>query len=220
MKEIRLYVEGGGDGPALKTACREGFAKFLSKAGFHGCMPRIIACGGRKNAYDSFCMAIKNGQRAFLLVDSEEPVARQTDGAGPRSTPEDRANWLPWAHLQQCQGDEWDKPAGASDTDCHLMVQIMESWFLADRAALTVFFAAGFNQKKLPNPDAAIETIPKPEVYKALKEASANCKTKASYDKGEHSFKILANIDPALVCAASPWALRFVECLKTEMGVR
>jgi hypothetical protein len=216
-QEVRLYVEGGGDAAALKTACREGFAKFLGKAGLQGHMPRIIACGGRENAYDSFCTAVANGQRAFLLVDSEAPVAPQL--GAPKSEPQDRQQWLPWAHLNQRKGDEWAKPSDARDIDCHLMVQIMESWFLADSSALATFFGAGFNAKKLPNPGVAIESIAKADVYKALADATTSCKTKAAYGKGEHSFKILAVIDPDKVRAASPWAKRFVEALKTEMGV-
>lgn len=216
-KQVRLYVEGGGDANGLRTACREGFASFLSKAGLKGHMPRIIACGGRENAYDSFCTALKNGERAFLLVDSEAPVATQAGDANGQQA--DLLQWLPWAHLKQRIGDEWAQPPGASDTDCHLMVQIMESWFLADSTTLAAFFGDGFDQSKLPGTSTGIEAIAKQTVYTALKAATAHCKTKASYGKGEHSFKILAAIDPKKVCATSPWAQRLVEVLKAEMGV-
>ena len=30
---VKLYVEGGGDTAALKTACREGFTTFVTNAG-------------------------------------------------------------------------------------------------------------------------------------------------------------------------------------------
>jgi hypothetical protein len=36
--------------------------------------------------------------------------------------------------------------------------------------------------------------------------------------KGPHSFKILALIDPVKVTAASPWAQRFVQKVKAQMG--
>ena len=36
--------------------------------------------------------------------------------------------------------------------------------------------------------------------------------------KGEHSFKLLAMIDPEKVVNASPWARRFVEALQARMG--
>lgn len=64
---MKLYVEGGGDSAALKTACRAGFSEFLSKAGLKGKMPRIVACGSRQNAYDSFCTAINSGEDQINL---------------------------------------------------------------------------------------------------------------------------------------------------------
>lgn len=50
----KLYVEGGGDSKTLKTACRKGFRSFLGKAGLTGRLPRIVAGGSRRNAYESF----------------------------------------------------------------------------------------------------------------------------------------------------------------------
>jgi len=58
---VRLYVEGGGDSKELKTHCRRGFRKFIEKAGLQGRMPRIVACGGRQRAYDSFATALAAG---------------------------------------------------------------------------------------------------------------------------------------------------------------
>ena len=99
------------------------------------------------------------------------------------------------------------------------MVQIMESWFLADRATLQTFFGQGFNANALPAAQNSLDGIAKPTVYSALEQATKGCKTKASYGKGEHSFKLLAKIDPASVTSASPWAKRFVDELKKKMGV-
>ena len=86
MVGMKLYVEGGGDANLLKTACRKGFSEFLKKAGLAGKLPRIVACGSRRNAYDSFCTAVGRGERALLLVDSEEAV----NSAPPHQ---------PWQHL-------------------------------------------------------------------------------------------------------------------------
>ena len=61
MVTIKLYVEGGGDSKALKTACRKGFRKFIEKAGLMGNMPKIVACGGRQKAYQSFRKALIAG---------------------------------------------------------------------------------------------------------------------------------------------------------------
>lgn len=204
---VKLYVEGGGDTAVLRTACREGFTNFITKAGIQR-RPRVVACGGRRDAYESFCTAIAQGEAAMLLVDSEAAVAAQNQ-SGPAE------QWLPWAHL--LQRDNWAKPVGASDTDCHLMVQVMESWFIADRATLQAFFDPGFNAGALPAAANALEGVAKATVYGALQQATRNAKNKAPYGKGEHSFKLLARIDPAKVTAASPWARRFVQALEEKM---
>lgn len=207
---VKLFVEGGGDSKAMKIECRRGFREFLEKAGFTGKMPGISACGSRRFAYDDYCTAVRNGEAAVLLVDSEAPVA-DFNQLGHSS------GWRPWHHLKARQDDGWDKPQNVADTDCHLMVQVMESWFLADRGALKAFFGQGFRDKALPAAHNAIESITKQEVHAALKQATSHCKTRAAYDKGEHSFKLLAQIDPAKITQASPWAKRFVDELRKKM---
>ncbi len=206
---VKLYVEGGGDSAALKTSCRKGFSDFLGKAGISN-KPRIVACGNRQNAFDSFCIAIGNGEAAFLLVDSEAPVNAKHQ-AGKKDA------WLPWHHLKERLGDGWDRPSNAKDGHCHLMVQCMESWFLTDVVTLTKFFGQGFQAKQLPSVSGGVEDIPKSRVYRGLQAATKACKTKAPYGKGEHSFSILSLIDPAMVLSVSPWAARFVTGLKAAM---
>lgn len=209
---VKLYVEGGGDAKALKVACRAGFNAFITKAGLAK-RPRIVACGGRRDAYESFCTAIDLGEDAMLLVDSEEAIAvvHQQD-------PDTPGNWAPWMHLKQRVGDGWDKPNGSADTDCHLMVHVMENWFLADRTILTTFFGQGFNENALPALSRPIENIDKNSIYKCLDNATSRCKTKHRYGKGEHSFKLLAEIDPQKIVAASPWANRFIDSLQKKMA--
>ena len=147
----------------------------------------------------------------MLLVDSEAPVSAAHRQGG------DRSKWLPWAHLEQRVGDGWCKPNGSVDTDCHLMVQVMESWFLADRDTLKSFFGNGFKENKLPAASRSIEDVSKADVNRALANATEDCKTKSSYGKGEHSFKLLARIDPDKIAGASCWARRFIDELKTRL---
>ena len=208
---MKLYVEGGGDASVLKTSCREGFTQFVTKAGLTK-RPRVVACGSRGDAYDSFRIAIRNGDDAMLLVDSEDAVSGLCQQGANKSL------WLPWAHLRQRVGDGWQKPKDSVDTDCHLMVQVMETWFLAARDSLKDFFGSGFNESKLPPPARSIEAMSKEEVYRALQDATAGCKTKRPYRKGEHSFTLLARIDPNKVAGASPWAGRFIDELKEKMA--
>lgn len=206
---VKLYVEGGGETSALKTACREGFTAFITKAGLTK-RPRVVACGSRSDAFESYCTAVKNGEDAFLLVDSEAPVAAAHQ-QGLSDT------WQPWLHLKNRPGDGWDQPANTLSTDCHLMVQCMESWLIADRATLMAFFGQGFKENQLPAAANPIEDVAKPQVYTSLANATKDCKTKAQYGKGEHSFKLLAAVNPTRVTSASPWAKRFVDELKKKM---
>lgn len=194
---IKLYVEGGGSSKELKGKCRKAFRAFIEKVGLQGRMPRIVVSGSRRNAYEDFetrhRYAAKKDETALLLVDAEAPVKKAQ----------------PWEHLKDRDG--WDRPEGASDDQCHLMVQAMESWFLADRAALGEFYGQGFHANSLPsNPE--IEQIAKKDVDDGLNRASRNT-TKRRYDKGRHSFEILARIDPAKVANASPQARRFINVL-------
>lgn len=115
----------------------------------------------------------------------------------------------PWVHLKNL--DDWDRPAGAEDEQCFLMAQIMESWFLADRDALARYYGDGYLESALPgNPQ--IEKIPKEKVLKGLKQASRRTQ-KGSYNKGRHSFVLLAAIDPGMVRRAAPCADRLFSIL-------
>ena len=193
----------------LKTECRKGFSAFIKKAGMSK-MPKIVACGSRQNAFKSYCLAVKSGNKAFLLIDSETEIISSHQNGEPDT-------WLPWAHLKARVGDDWDKPEKAMDTECHLMAQVMESWFVADRAALRKFFGSDFKEAKLPAATSPIEAVEKAKIYKSLKDATTPCKSKGEYGKGSHSFKILSEINPANVQSASPWAKRFIEELKKRM---
>jgi hypothetical protein len=196
---LRLFVEGGGDGKTLRTACRAGFAAFLRKAGIPA-MPRIVASGSRENAFSDFRTAIDNGQPALLLVDSEAPVADAHQQGDP-------ATWKPWAHLTRQDG--WQPPAGATDADCHLMVQCMEAWLVAVPETLRRHFGQCFKPSALPATRHAIEAVPTSALYQVLGKATAGCGRDGRYDKGKQSFRLLEQIDPRAVCSASPWAARF-----------
>ncbi len=132
----------------------------------------------------------------MLLVDSEDPVQSVS----------------PWEHL--LARDSWTRPNGAADEDCHLMVQCMEHWLVADRAALSEYFGQDFQSAQLPAEGRPIEDIRKTDLLRALANASKHCKTKESYSKSKHSFDLLERIDPNKVMTASPWACRLVVQLK------
>lgn len=206
-RKLTVYVEGGGNGQDLRTRCREGFQRFIAAAGITN-KPRVVPCGTRRNAYDRYCTAIQNNEAALLLVDSEAPVHEHHQPS--REAPD---RWKPWAHLLQRDG--WEKPAKSQDEDCHLMVQTMEHWFLADSEALSAVFKDGFNEDALPR-TRPVETISKDDLAKGLNNAIKSTAAE-KYDKGRHSFGILGQIDANKVTAACPWAMRFINALKSTM---
>ena len=192
---VRLYVEGGGDSKKLRVQCRRGFRKFIEKAGLQGRMPRIVACGGRQGAYDSFTTALDAGNSTpMLLVDAERPV---TDASA-------------WEHLRKRDG--WPRPGRAHENQCHLMAQLMESWFLADRRALKTFYGPEFHEKSLPS-DPRVEQVPKADVLDGLARATRKT-SKGPYDKGPTSFDILAEVDPSKVERSARQAKRFLDTLR------
>jgi len=210
---VKIYVEGGGyHNPSLAQDCRKGFKQFFNNAGFEK-RPSVVACGSRRMAYEDYCVAVKNGQPAMLLVDSEAPIQEQFEQG-------DLYNWKPWEQLNsrtdqagnKC--DPWDKMG--NDTDCHLMVQMMESWFLADVDTVKSYFKAGFKDLKFPNKDENIEDISKDRIEDILASSTKNT-SKTEYKKGRDSFTLLGKIDPAKVGARSKWSKRFLSLLKERM---
>jgi len=203
VRPVWIFVEGGGDSHALKTECRKAFSKLAAGAGLVGKMPAFIPCGSRMAAFDQFKHALTRGESsALLLVDSESPVTHLS----------------PWDHVKGRTGDGWERPASASDEDLHLMIECMEAWLLADPDAIRKFFGQGFNDKPLKQ--RPVESIPKAEVYRTLEHATRDCKTKAAYGKGEHSFKLLAAVDAKKLRAASPGAERFFAELERRANER
>jgi hypothetical protein len=196
---VVIYVEGGGETNYLKRAVRRAFHDFLGQLNLRD-QPRVHPSGSRSDAYDDFCQAVRERTRALLLVDSEGRIP-------PGSNP--------WAHLKQRDG--WKKPRGADKEDCHLMVQCMESWFLADRALLSRFFGEAFSDRSL-SANPKIEEVPKGAVQRGMENASRHSK-KGKYAHGRISYEILACMDPHLIRQKSPWADRLFSDLERRLGV-
>ena len=191
MVKTKVYVEGGGR-KAIDRECRRAFGAFLSKAGVPQGTVEIEACGPRGDAYRTFSADLRKGLSTVLLLDAEGPVTTQST----------------WQHLKG--NDNWDRPANAADGQCHLMVQIMESWFLADVKTLESFFGTGFRSQSLPG-NPKVEDVPKQDVLNGLGQATRG--TGSRYNKGTHSFEVLAMLDPRKVMEASPHADRFIKSL-------
>ena len=159
-------------------------------------MPKIVACGGRSQAYRSFRTAQENTAQdglPILLVDSEEPEIQRNR----------------WEHV--ASRDQWQRPSGATEDQILFMVQAMEAWFHADKNMLGEYYGQGFREAAL-SPRHDVENIPKIDLISGLQRATKDCQ-KGEYAKGDHSFQILACLDPAKVRASSPHAELFLKIL-------
>ena len=105
----------------------------------------------------------------------------------------------------------WTKPVGADEEDAFLMVQVMETWFLADRDALREYFGSRFAENALGQ-WAELEDVPKGAVLDALRKATARCPKR--YAKGRVSFELLAQVDPVQVEASCPHAKALLSRLR------
>ncbi len=195
VTEIRLFFEGI---PAL----RAGFHAFLSEVIEAARRRRVrfqLVAGGAQAVRD-FMKALRQHPAAFnvLLVDSEGP----DDGRLVERLRE-RADWQPPAGIQPAADQVlW-------------MVQLMESWFLADRAALQRFYGFGFHEPSLPS-NPQVEHVPKDDALRSLRESTRNTRA-GTYRKSAHAPRILVLLDPAQVRTVAPHCRRMFECLQATI---
>lgn len=183
-----IYIEGGGDrNHHLETFFRRAWRSFFQKAGLGGSMPRIVRGGARNRTFELFSININNpapDRIPLLLVDSESKVKKSHSV---------------WEHLQT--HDRWRKPSGTGDEHAFLMVQSMDTWLLADHAALQNYFGRGFRDNAIKQ-WSELEEVPKATVIEALRLATTNCSK--PYAKGKVSFGLLQRINPSHVEAKCP----------------
>ncbi len=199
MSEIKIYVEGGGDSKELKTRCREAITKLLEKSDFIGRPPRIVACGSRNEAFDDFKTAYGKGKLVYvaLLVDSEDPV---------------KAIKQTWEHLNI--RDKWTCPADAADDQVFLMTTCMETWIIADRAALNQHYKNCLQISALPS-TTNIERKARHSVQDSLTNATQKCTN--AYAKNKRSFEALANVNPDELTKHCPSFTRMIRILNEKL---
>lgn len=208
MVKVILYVEGADRGSKeQKARCREGFRKLINNAGFVGRSPRIVACGGREDAYKDFKAAVKiyNDEYVMLLVDSEDLVNN------PNVKPDDSG--VAWKHLKTRDG--WDQPSGTVNAQVQLMTTCMETWIMADRTTLNEFFGQHLQLSALL-PVNDLENRTRFEIQIALEHATRNCGKDRTYKKGKKSFEILGELKPDALQKLSYFS-RFVSTLAEHL---
>jgi hypothetical protein len=203
LTDYKIYVEGGGH-KDLDAKLREGFRKLIDRCGVTN-RPRIVAAGGRQQAFESFKNEHVNGKtrHVAMLIDSEDPV-------------EDVES--PWAHLAKRPDDEWEKPAGATDDQVLFMTTCMETWLIADHAALQRVYAkdnpSHLKTKGLPVVNGDLESRDRKIVFADLQKATGACKKQ--YEKDERSFETLGELNPATLSPLPSFA-RTIRIIKEKV---
>jgi len=201
VSEVRIYVEGGGDGKDTKALLRQGFHGFLRELILDARRKRIgwriVACGSRNDTFKNFLTAVKTHTEAFniLLVDAEGPVSRS-----------------PKLHL--IARDGWQLP-DVDDVCFHLMVQTMETWIMADVDTLSRFYGQGFNANAIPrNPD--VEQVSKEDLATALTNATRST-SKGKYHKTRHAPQLLEQLDVVRIRKAAAHCERLFSTLESYL---
>lgn len=203
MKEIKLYVEGGGKGSQKLATIKvqQGFEAFFGEikdaARKNKISFKIIPSSNTQSTYDDFIRSVDNSPQSFnvLLVDSDEPVGED----------ETARNFL------QKKYKKW-KLQKIEENQCHLMVQVMESWFFADKDKLAEFYGQNFNRNALSN-NTNVEKIPKADIESGLANATRNTQ-KGEYHKTRHGAKLLELINPQNVRESAPHCERLFVTIK------
>jgi hypothetical protein len=148
------------------------------------CHFRLIPAGSGSAACDRFGVAVRANKNAWniLLIDSDAPDI----GSLSESL---------------CRSRSWDKSHGES---IFWMVEMMESWFHADKDAVANFYGQGFRKNAL-KPNRNVEQIAKADLEKGLKAATKDTGKGDYFDhKTSHGPKLLAEISAEKVQEAAP----------------
>ena len=178
VNELRIYFEGD---PRLRAGFHSFLKEIVEAAREKQCRLDLIATDG--TPVEDFESALKSHPDAWnvLLLDSEGP-------------------------LNNC--DRSKKLSPKDEGSVFWMVQVMESWFLADIPKLS-----GFYGTRLEAGNPKVEEIPKADVRAKMDKASRN-----TYHKTKHAPKLLERIDPALVRNAASNCERMFRLLLEQLS--
>ena len=184
VSEIRIYYEGD-------KRLRPGLLSFLKSeigtARQRNIRFQLITGGSTDITIERFIQGVEANPDAFniLLVDSDSP---------------DNGNLIACIKTRSC----WDREIGRDVTDdqIHFMVQVMESWFLADKDALERYYGSGFRSNRLRQ-GSNVEQVPKDDVIRGLENATRNT-SKKKYHKTKHAPDLLSAIDASRVRSVAP----------------
>src|ERR1039458_4047942 len=193
--EIRIYFEGD---KGLKPGFHAFFKDLRECARKRRCKLNLVASGSGAAACRDFGIALSEHSSAWniLLRDSEGPFSDQLSRA-------------------LCKEGKWKSSYSAS---IFWMVEMMESWFHADKVSLAKFYGADDFKRNALKPNLNVEEIPKRDLEAGLRGATKNTQKGNYYDhKTEHGAALLAMIDPTLVRNAAPNCDRLFTAVLTQL---
>jgi uncharacterized protein DUF4276 len=171
VTELRIYFEGD---VGLRPGFRSFFGSIYEAARTRRCRVELVATDG--TPVRDYYTGLKANPNAWnvLLLDSDGPADRTHEE---------------WCRVKQIE------PSRSNSV--FWMVQIMESWFLADADALRVYLGKRFQDGSLKG-NPRVEEIPKNDVLVRLKKAAGG-----DYHKVNDGTRLLASIDPLKVRKAA-----------------
>jgi hypothetical protein len=181
---LQIIFEGGHRG---NEQHKRGLKEFLDKVSPDGHKIKVVLGFGRVQAAGSFLDRVKKGANAFLLIDAEGPLTAQS--------------------ISTVIGPE----LAAYRDRVFFMVQVMESWFIADSNALVDVRNAKLSMltDELNRYGGNIEGISKPHAQALFAKATDPHLCSAENGKGLR-LSYLAKIDPEKLRKASPEAARLI----------
>lgn len=187
--EIRLYFEGN-------KALRIGFETFFSE----------LKAATREVGSTIEFIAAKDGPSAYRK-------AEKTHGQSWNILLKDSEQFMPERPVDLCARHGID-PRLVDRV--FWMVELMESWFLADRRALEGYYGAGFVSNAIGD-TADIERVPKAEVMDRLKRATRNT-TKGPYHKVKHAPFLLEGLDKQRVRARAEHCRQLFDAVLAKLA--
>ena len=198
VSDIRIFVEGDR---ALLNGFRAFLKPVIDAARQRRIKFRVAPGGSTDETIKDFLDAVHDEPEVFnvLLIDSDHP----DNGRLIASLKDSRI---------------WDNQIGASvhDDQIHFMVQVMESWFLADKDALDRYYGRDFQPNQLPQ-NQNVEQIRGNDVIGGLEDAARRTR-KGKYHKTKHAPEILQAIDPNKVRNAAPNCERLFATLRRQIA--
>ena len=193
--KLVVFVEGTAGDPG---ALRKAFRQFLERLGIPGSAIQIVAAGDGPAAHRAYVRSVSkyaNDRIAFLLIDSEQH----------------KEKGLPnWEFLSQAR--KLNKPEAAGVDSLGLMVQCMETWFLADREKVIKYFGLPEDGGPLPK-HTEPELVSKSEVLSSFDRAARQIRRRR-YQKGQDALALLGLVDPNVIAKRCPHAERFFSALR------